>query len=104
MWREKRKDAPLHAISASVFKGSSKVLDIKPIHCAGFRRRELENYIQKTMMRYLKARYGITFFSEQIRLEPLECAIEGCPLHVGRASAAKADVEQVDLIEAASDG
>ena len=81
IWREKRKDAPVHAISASVFQGSSKVLEIKPIHCAGFRRRELEKYVQKNVMGYLKARFGITFFANEVRLEPIECPIDGCSLN-----------------------
>ena len=100
IWREKRKDAPVHAISASVFQGSSKVLEIKPIHCAGLRRRELENYVQKKVMPYLKARYGISFFANQIRLEPIECSIEGCSLQTGQAPA----LERLNLSGGASDG
>ena len=79
IWREKRKDAPIHAIAASVFQNGSKVLEIEPIHCAGYRKRQLEQYVQKDLMGYLKARFGITFFSDEIRLEPMECPIEGCP-------------------------
>ncbi len=100
IWREKRKDAPVHAISASVFQGSSKVLEIKPIHCAGFRRRELENYMKKKVMPYLKARYGISFFANQIRLEPIECSIQGCSLQVEE----DASLEQIDLLGGASGG
>ena len=37
IWREKRKDAPIHAIAASVFQNGSKVLEVAPIHCAGYR-------------------------------------------------------------------
>ncbi|MEL6555495.1 MAG: hypothetical protein AAFQ63_18850 [Cyanobacteria bacterium J06621_11] len=81
IWREKRKDAPIHAIAASVFQNGEKVLEVEPIHCAGYRRRQLENYVQKEIMGYLNARYGITFFAEEIRLEPIECQIEGCPYH-----------------------
>ena len=81
IWREKRKDAPIHAIAASVFKNGSKVLEVPPIHCAGYRKRQLENYVQKEVMTYLNARFGITFFAEEIRLEPIECPIEGCPWH-----------------------
>ena len=81
IWREKRKDAPLHAIAASVFKESSKVLEVVPIHCAGYRKRQLEKYVQVDVMGYLKARFGITFFTEEIRLEPIECQIPGCPYH-----------------------
>lgn len=81
LWRERRKDAPLHAISASVFQNGEKVLEVKPIHCAGYRRRDLERYVQKDIMGYLSARFGITFFAEEIRLEPVECPIAGCPYH-----------------------
>ena len=100
IWRERRRDAPVHAISASVFQGSSKVLEIEPIHCAGFRRRELENYMQKKVMPYLKARYGITFFANQIRLEPIECPIKGCSLQTGQPPS----LERLDLLGGASDG
>lgn len=100
IWRERRRDAPVHAISASVFQGSSKVLEIEPIHCAGFRRRELENYMQKKVMPYLKARYGISFFANQIRLEPIECSIQGCSLQVEE----DASLEQIDLLGGASGG
>ena len=88
IWREKRKDAPLHAIAASVFQGGSKVLEVAPIHCAGYRRRQLEKYVQTVVMGYLKARFGITFFAEEIRLEPVECRIPGCPYHDQLSSAA----------------
>ena len=81
IWREKRKDAPLHAIAASVFQNGKKVLEVEPIHCAGYRRRQIENYVHKEIMPYLNARYGITYFAEDIRLEPMECKIKGCPYH-----------------------
>ncbi|MEL6554753.1 MAG: hypothetical protein AAFQ63_14995 [Cyanobacteria bacterium J06621_11] len=81
IWRERRKDAPLHAIAASVFQNGKKVLEVEPIHCAGYRRRQIENYVHKEIMPYLNARYGITYFAEEIRLEPMECKIKGCPYH-----------------------
>ena len=58
-----------------------RCLEIAPIHCAGYRKRQLQQYVQKDVMGYLKARFGITFFADEIRLEPFECQIEGCPLH-----------------------
>ena len=79
IWREKRKDAPIHAIAAICVSRGSKVLEVAPIHCAGYRKRQLEQYVQKKVMPYLNARYGITFFADEIRLEPIECPIEGCP-------------------------
>ena len=81
IWREKRKDAPIHAIVASVFQDGSKVLEGAPIHCAGYRRGQLAKYVQKEVMGYLTARFGITCFAEEIRLEPVECKIAGCPYH-----------------------
>ena len=81
IWREKRKDAPIHAIAMSVFQNNSKVLEVAPIHCAGYRKRQLEKYVQKDVMSYLNARFGITFFADEIRLEPIECPIESCPWH-----------------------
>ena len=75
IWREKRKDAPIHAIAVSVFQDNSKVLEVAPIHCAGYRKRQLEKYVQKDVMSYLRARFGITFFADEIRLEPIECPI-----------------------------
>ncbi|EDX83625.1 hypothetical protein S7335_805 [Synechococcus sp. PCC 7335] len=30
-------------------------------------------------MGYLNARFGIAYFAEEIRLEPIECPIAGCP-------------------------
>lgn len=81
IWRERRKDAPIHAIAASVFQDGSKVLEIAPVHCAGYRKGQLAKYVQKDVMSYLTARFGITFFAEEIRLEPIECQIEGCPYH-----------------------
>ncbi|MEL6138459.1 MAG: hypothetical protein AAFR42_13750, partial [Cyanobacteria bacterium J06628_6] len=67
-------------IAASVYVESSKVLEVAPIHCAGYRRRQLERYIEGKVMPYLKARFGIMHFSNEIRLEPIECPIKGCPL------------------------
>ena len=78
-WREKRKDAPIHAIAATVFQDGSKVLEVAPIHCAGYRRSQIQKYVHKDVMGYLKARFGITFFADEIRLEPIECPIAECP-------------------------
>ena len=93
IWREKRKDAPIHAIAAAVFidnsEESSKVLEVAPIHCAGYRRRQIEHYVQKSVLGYLKGMFGITFFSDEIRLEPIECPIVGCP-YVERFAASPA--------------
>ena len=80
IWREKRKDAPVHAIAATVIQNGQKVLEVEPIHCAGYRKRQLERYMEQKVMPYLKQRFGITHFSNEIRLEPIECPIAACPL------------------------
>ena len=80
IWREKRKDAPVHAIAATVIQNGEKVLEVKPIHCAGYRKRQLERYMEQKVMPYLKERFGITHFSNEIRLEPIECPLVNCPL------------------------
>jgi hypothetical protein len=97
IWREKRKDAPIHAIAVSVFQNGSKVLEVAPIHCAGYRKRQLENYVQQKVMPYLNARYGITFFADEIRLEPIECPIAGCPWRVGEAFPKENRLSRVDV-------
>ena len=97
IWREKRKDAPIHAIAATVFQDGSKVLEVQPIHCAGYRRRQLENYVQRDIMGYLNARFGITFFADEIRLEPIECPIPGCPWGERFAAAQKQLLETSEV-------
>ena len=79
IWREKRKTAPIHAISTAVFRGDLKVLESVPIHCAGYRKRQIDDYVRKDLLGYLRSRFAITFFAEEIRLEPIECPIPGCP-------------------------
>ena len=96
IWREKRKDAPIHAIAVSVFQNNSKVLEVAPIHCAGYRKRQMEKYIQQDVMSYLNARFGITFFADEIRLEPMECPIKDCPWH-DRLTSSKNRFEQPEV-------
>ncbi|MEM1239273.1 MAG: hypothetical protein AAGI45_05475 [Cyanobacteria bacterium P01_H01_bin.26] len=91
IWREKRKDAPVHAIAATVIHNGQKVLEVEPIHCAGYRKRQLERYVEQKVMPYLKTRYGINHFSNEIRLEPMECPIKGCPLKESFESGGMAD-------------
>ncbi|MFK8186612.1 MAG: hypothetical protein AB8B99_24810 [Phormidesmis sp.] len=98
IWREKRKDAPIHAIAATVFQNGAKVLEVAPIHCAGYRKRQLEKYVQKDVMGYLNARFGITFFADEIRLEPIECPIKGCPWH-DRLTGSDNDVKQSEVAD-----
>ena len=70
----------MHAISATVIQNGEKVLEVEPIHCAGYRKRQLERYMEQRVMPYLKERFGITHFANEIRLEPVECPLKDCPL------------------------
>ncbi|NEP19398.1 MAG: hypothetical protein F6J97_21315 [Leptolyngbya sp. SIO4C1] len=79
LYREKRKDAPLHAIAVSVWQDSQKVLEIEPIHCSGMRNRQIQRYLERALQQ-LNQRFGITKFEPDIRLEPVECPIADCPL------------------------
>ena len=77
--RQKRQDAPLHAIAISVWEGNQLVLEVEPIHCAGMRNQQIQSYLME-VLKTLRERFGITKFEPEIRLEPTECPIQPCPL------------------------
>lgn len=79
LYRQKRQDAPLHAIAVSVWQGDQQVLQVKPIHCAGMRNQQIQGYLME-VLKTLRGQFGITKFEPEIRLEPTECPIEPCPL------------------------
>ncbi|MBE9113794.1 hypothetical protein IQ273_30960 [Nodosilinea sp. LEGE 07298] len=79
LYRQKRQDAPLHALSVSVWEGEQHLLDVTPIHCAGMRNQKIQEYLVD-VLKTLRERYGITKFEPEIRLEPTECPIKSCPL------------------------
>ena len=79
LYRQKRQDAPLHAIAVSVWEGNQQLLEIEPIHCAGMRNQQIQSYLMEVLST-LRQRYGIIKFEPEIRLEPSECPIEQCPL------------------------
>lgn len=80
LYRPKRQDAPLHAIAVSVWQGDQRLLEIAPIHCAGLRNQQIQQYLMD-VLKTLQPRFGITKFEPEIRLEPAECPIENCPLN-----------------------
>lgn len=79
LYRQKRQDAPLHAIAISVWQGNQRLLEVTPIHCAGLRNQQIQAYL-KQVLGTLRQSYGITKFEPDIRLEPEECPIDNCPL------------------------
>ena len=79
LYRQKRQDAPLHAIAVSVWQGEQRLLEVTPIHCAGLRNQQIQAYLME-VLRSLRQNYGITKFEPDVRLEPQECPITPCPL------------------------
>jgi hypothetical protein len=79
LYRQKRQDAPLHALSVSVWEGEQHLLDVTPIHCAGMKNQKIQEYLMD-VLKTLRERYGISKFEPEIRLEPTECPLKSCPL------------------------
>jgi hypothetical protein len=70
-------EAPIHAISGSVWRGSEQIVDIAPIHCVGMVPTGVHAYIQK-MLKVLHEKYGIHKFASLERLDPQCCPIRPC--------------------------
>jgi hypothetical protein len=80
LYRAKRADSPIHAVAVSVWQGDKQLLAVRPIHCAGFTGRQLKQYLVQ-VLKQINQRYPqISQFESEIRLEPTECPIRGCPL------------------------
>lgn len=79
LYKEKPKDAHLHALAISVWEGSEKLAEIEAVHCMGMTNTQVNRYL-KEVLRLLRERYGITEFEPPIRMEPSECEIADCPL------------------------
>jgi hypothetical protein len=85
LYREKRQDAPLHAIAVSVWQGDERLAEVNPIHCAGMRNQQIQAYLMD-VLKTLRQRYGITKFEPEVRLDPVECPINPCPFKPSSAS------------------
>lgn len=79
LYREARKDAHLHAVAVTVWRGEEKLMEVKPIHCIGMTNSQVNQYL-RDMLKVLSDRFGIREFEPAIRLEPIECPIRPCPL------------------------
>lgn len=79
LYRQKRQDAPLHAIAVSVWQSDQCLSEVTPIHCAGMRNQQIQAYLMEVLSS-LRQQYGITKFEPDVRLEPAECPIANCPL------------------------
>jgi hypothetical protein len=79
LYREARKDAHLHAIAVTVWQGETKLAEIQPIHCMGMTNSQVNQYLRE-ILNVFNQRYGITEFEPEIRMEPIECPLDPCPL------------------------
>lgn len=79
LYREKRKDAHLHAITVSVWQGDQKLEQFQPTHCMGMTNTQVRSYLQG-ILQELNERYGIREFEPEIYRDPVLCPIVPCPL------------------------
>lgn len=79
LYREKRKDAHLHAITVSVWQGDQKLEQFQPTHCMGMTNTQVRQYLQG-ILQELNLRYGIREFEPEIYRDPMLCPIAPCPL------------------------
>ncbi|WP_299487015.1 hypothetical protein [Acaryochloris sp. IP29b_bin.137] len=79
LYKEKPKDAHLHALAISIWQGSEKLAVIEPIHCMGMTNTQVRHYLNQ-VLKVIRERFGITKFEPPIRMEPSECEIVECPL------------------------
>lgn len=80
LYRAKRADSPVHAVAAAVWQGDQQLLSVRPIHCAGLTGRRLKQYLVQVLDEIHQRYPQIHQFEAEIRLEPTECPIKGCPL------------------------
>lgn len=79
LYRDKPKDAHLHAVAITVWQGDRKLAETQPIHCIGMTNRQVNQYLRQVLGK-LEQQYGIRQFEPEIRMEPIECPIDPCPL------------------------
>jgi hypothetical protein len=81
LFREDRQDAHLHAISVAVWQGNQKLAEVAPVHCLGMTNRGVNEYL-RNVLGVVGDKFGITEFEPPIRMEPMECPLQDCPLKV----------------------
>jgi hypothetical protein len=79
LFREDRQDAHLHAISVAIWQGDCKRAVIEPVHCMGMTNRQVNEYL-RNVLGVVGDKFGITEFEPPIRMEPMECPTQDCPL------------------------
>jgi hypothetical protein len=79
LFREDRQDAHLHAIAVAIWQGNRKLALVEPVHCMGMTNRQVNEYL-RNVLAVVGEKYGITEFEPPIRMEPMECPLNDCPL------------------------
>jgi hypothetical protein len=79
LFQENRQDAHLHAISAAIWQGNQRLDRVEPVHCLGMTNRQVNEYL-RNVLDVVSEKFGITEFEPPIRMEPMECPIQECPL------------------------
>lgn len=79
LYREPRKDAHLHAVAVSVWRGDQKLEQFQPTHCMGMTNSQVRQYLQG-ILQELNQRYGIREFEPEIYRDPGSCPLIPCPL------------------------
>ena len=79
LYKEERKDASLHAVSASVWQGTQQIAMVEPVHCLGWTPRQVRTYLERVLVK-LNESYGIDNFAQMLNKQPNECPIAACPL------------------------
>ncbi len=79
LYKEERKDAPLHAVSASVWRGDRQLAVVEAVHCLGWTPKQVRSYLERVLVK-LNESYGIDNFAQMLSKQPTECPIAACPL------------------------
>ena len=79
LYKEERKDAPLHAVSASVWQGDRQLAVVEAVHCLGWTPKQVRSYLERVLVK-LNESYGIDNFAQMLNKQPHECPIEACRL------------------------
>jgi hypothetical protein len=79
LFREDRQDAHLHAISVAIWQGDHKLAVVEPVHCLGMTNRQVNEYL-RNVLAVVGEKFGIGEFEPPIRMEPMECPMDECPL------------------------
>lgn len=73
-------EAPVHAVTAEVWRGDQKIAGMKPVHCMGMRGDRVTAYIKELLVS-LNQQFGVSRFEDVVKELPVEaCPIENCPL------------------------